>query len=79
MVCLATDPGARGRDIAEQVGITERATQAILADLIADGYLTKHRDGRRNRYELHLDEPLRHPLESEQTIGDLLAAVLTRK
>lgn len=77
MVCLAEQPDSRGRDIAERVGITERATQAIIADLIADGYLSKERDGRRNRYELHLDAPLRHPLESEQTIGDLLNAVLS--
>lgn len=72
MVCMALDPDARGRDIAERVGITERAVQSIIADLVADGYVTRERRGRRNHYRLHLDSPLRHPLESEHSIGELL-------
>jgi predicted ArsR family transcriptional regulator len=75
LVCLAEDPDVRGRDIADRVGITERATQAIVADLVADGYVTRTRVGRRNRYELHPDSPLRHPLERDHTIGELLSAL----
>lgn len=75
LVCIAEDPGARGRDIAARVGITERAVQAILADLVTDGYVTRTRVGRRNRYTLHVDQPLRHPLERDRTVGQLLAGV----
>ena len=72
LVCIAEDPDIRGRDIAAKVGITERAAQAIIADLVADGYVTRTREGRRNRYRIHPDGPLRHPLEQEHTIGELL-------
>jgi hypothetical protein len=73
--CLAAQPDARARDVALLVGITERATQAIIADLVACGYLTRLKRGRRNRYIVHTGAPLRHPLESDRTIGDLLAAL----
>jgi len=72
LVCLSRQPELRLRDIAEQVGITERGTVQILADLEEQGYLTRHRVGRRNRYELHLDLPLRHPLERMYTVGQVL-------
>lgn len=75
LVCLGEDQTLRGRDIAERVGITERAVQAIIADLEADGYLTRTREGRRNHYRLHTDRPLRHPLESDHTATDLLRAI----
>jgi len=65
----------RGRDIAERVGITERSAQAILADLVEAGYVTKSREGRRNRYELDPDVALRHPIEAEHSVGSLLAAL----
>ena len=67
--------GLRTRDIAERVGITERATQRIVAELTASGYLEKERDGRRNRYRVVTDRPLRHPVEGTHTIGELLRAV----
>lgn len=72
LVCLSRQPELRLRDIAEQVGITERGAVQILADLEEQGYLTRHRVGRRNRYELHLDLPLRHPLERMYTVGQVL-------
>lgn len=72
LVCIAEEPDVRGRDIADRVGITERAAQAIVADLVADGYVTREREGRRNRYEIHPNERLRHPLEHEHTVGELL-------
>lgn len=72
LVCLADQPDIRGRDIADLVGITERAAQAIIADLVKDGYVTRTRVGRRNRYDVNPDAPLRHPLEHDHTIGELL-------
>jgi hypothetical protein len=76
LLCVARDPGIRHRDLAAQVGITERAAQRIVADLIAAGYLSSTRDGRRNRYVLHPDLPLRHPLERDHRVGEILAVLL---
>ena len=75
LVCIAGDPGIRGRDIAARVGITERAAQAIIADLASEGYVTRTRIGRRNHYEINPDRPLRHPLEQPHSIGELLQLV----
>ena len=75
LVCIATADDATGRDIAAQVGITERAVQAIVADLVAGGYVVRTREGRRNRYSLNPDLPLRHPIERDHTVGELLAAL----
>jgi hypothetical protein len=75
LVCLADEPDVRGRDIATRVGITERAAQAIVADLVADGYVTRTREGRRNRYQVHPDAPLRHPLDHDHTVGELLVTL----
>lgn len=75
LVCLAEEPDIRGRDIAQWVGITERAAQAIIADLVAEGYVSRVREGRRNRYEVHPDESLRHSLDQGHTVGDLLVAL----
>lgn len=72
LVALARDPTLRIRDIAEQVGITERAAQQIVKDLEAGGYLTITRTGRRNAYVLNRDASLRHPLHAEHTVGELL-------
>ncbi len=75
LVCIARDPGIRLRDVAERVGITERATQGIVSDLVEAGYVTRTRVGRRNQYAVNADLPLRHPLEQEQVIGTLLDVV----
>lgn len=75
LICLADDPEARLRDVAAQVGITERAVQKILADLEQAGVVTRRREGRRNRYSIHRDRPLRHPVESHRSVGDLLGMV----
>lgn len=76
LICLAGDPFMRMRDVATKVGITERAVIRIVNDLQAAGALTREREGRRNRYTIDLDLPLRHPVEAHRTIGDLLAPVL---
>jgi hypothetical protein len=75
LVCISRDPGVRLRDVAERVGITERATQGIVGDLVEAGYVTRTRVGRRNQYSVRTDLPLRHPLEREQVIGTLLEVV----
>ena len=76
LLCLARDPGVRLRDVAAEAGITERAVQKIVADLEAGGILARVREGRRNRYELFRERPLRHSLGSHQTVGALLDLVL---
>jgi predicted ArsR family transcriptional regulator len=78
LICLARDPGMLMRDLAAQVGITERAVQSIVADLEAEGYLTRERVGRRNRYEIDPDHPMRHPVEGGHVVRDLLDALVTQ-
>ena len=73
LLCVARDQGIRHRDVAESVGITERAAQRIVADLTADGYLTATRVGRCNTYRVALKARLRHPIEAYRTIADLVA------
>ncbi len=75
LICLARDPQLRLRDLADQVGITERAVQGIVKDLVAAGCLTRHREGRRNRYDIVADRPMRHRVERQHLVGDLLAAM----
>ncbi len=72
LLALYRDPDLRQRDVARQVGITEGAVQRILYDLERDGYIEVHRRGRRNHYSLNPDRNLRHPMEADHTIGELL-------
>lgn len=72
MVCITRDPEMRIRDIADLVGVTERAAQRIVSELEEAGYLVRHREGRRNRYELNLELPLRHPLEQGHAVGEVV-------
>ena len=76
LVCLAADPNTRVRDIAAEVGITERRVNGILADLEQAGIITVYKSGRRNSYEIDRKARLRHPLEAHKTVGDLLRGVL---
>lgn len=76
LMCLSQDPGMRLRDVAVSVGITERAAQRIVAELEKAGVIEHTRDGRRNRYEIHENYALRHPLEAHSTVGDLIRAVV---
>ena len=76
LLCIAREPEIRLRDVAVRVGITERAVQRIVADLEQGGYLSRVREGRRNRYELHPDQPLRHPIEAHQQVKALLELVV---
>ena len=73
LMCIAHDPGARLRDIAARLDITERSAHAIIADLTEAGYLVKQKDGRRNRYQIQAHLPLPEPTSRERTVGEILA------
>ena len=75
LVSLARDPDARMRDVAAAVGITERAVQQIVHDLVEEGYLRKSKAGRRNRYSVVSNAHFRHDLESDLTLGPFLELV----
>jgi predicted transcriptional regulator len=70
---IAQDPGVRLREIAASLGITERSAYSIVTDLTAAGYVVKHKDGRRNRYQVQSHLPLPDPVSQELAIGDVLA------
>jgi predicted transcriptional regulator len=78
LFCLDRDNNARLRDVAAEVGLTERAAQRIVSDLVEAGYLERHREGRNNSYVVHKDMPLRHPLEDHRSIGDILGVLRSR-
>ena len=73
LICVAREPGIRLRDVAEEVGLTERATYRIVDELEAGGYLTRHRMGHRNFYEVHPETEMRHPMLADRRVGELLA------
>ena len=75
LLCLAQNESLTARELAQRVGITERSVQAVLADLIADGYLGKIKIGRRNHYTVHQSGRLRHPIEAGHTIAELIEAL----
>ena len=72
---IACHPRTTARDLADAIGITERTTRKIIADLLETGYITKKREGRRNRYRVNPDIALRHPGHAETAVGDLLEAL----
>ena len=75
LICLARNPEARMRDVAENVGITERAVQRIVQELVDYGVLSRSRICRRNTYRIHPEKPLRHPVEANCRVEDLLAMI----
>ena len=76
LLCIAHDPAARLRDIADTLGITERSAYGIVTDLTRAGYLVKERDGRRNRYQIQPHQPLREPTTRERTVGEVLEVLV---
>lgn len=72
LLCIAQDPEVRLRDVADRVGITERAAQRIVADLIDAGYVARTRVGRRNHYTINAEAEMRHDLQRGLEIGELL-------
>jgi DNA-binding MarR family transcriptional regulator len=73
LMCIAHDPGARLRDIAASLGITERSAYSIVTELAEAGYVVKQKDGRRNRYQIQAHLPLPEPTSRERTVGEILA------
>jgi len=79
LLCIAHDPGARLRDIAASLGITERSAHGIVTDLAEAGYVLKQKDGRRNRYQIQAHLPLPEPGTREPAVGEVLALLIGRK
>ena len=72
LLCIAHDPQIRLREIATELGITERSAYAIVSDLADGGYVEKERDGRRNRYQIRTDLPLPEAPDRDVAIGEVL-------
>ena len=72
LLAIQADPDLRLRDIAERVGITERAAQRIVTELEMSGYLKVRKEGRRNTYQVLRNQRLRHPAEAHHKVGELL-------
>lgn len=79
LVSLARDPDSRMRDVAQAVGITERAVQQIVRDLVGQGYLVKEKVGRRNKYAVVRRAHFRHDLEADVDLGAFLDLVVGRE
>jgi predicted transcriptional regulator len=80
LVCITNDPGVRLREIAERVGITERAVHRIVVELGDAGYVTRQRIGRRNQYTIKADLPIHDPIarDRDQNVGQLLQILTAR-
>jgi DNA-binding MarR family transcriptional regulator len=72
LLCIARNPAVRLRDVAAHVGITERAAQRIVADLVEAGFVEREREGRRNRYSVNRSLQMRHPAQFGHEVGELL-------
>lgn len=72
LISLSRDPDLRLRDLAQLVGITDRAVSTLIDELEAAGYLKRTRIGRRNRYEVHADHPMRHRVERGHQVSELI-------
>jgi predicted transcriptional regulator len=72
LLCIARNPDVRLRDVADHVGITERAAQRIVADLVDEGFVERERVGRRNRYSINRGIQMRHPAQFGHEVGELL-------
>jgi predicted transcriptional regulator len=75
LIAISRNPDARQKDVAYAVGVTVGAVQRIISDLEAEGYITSERVGRRNRYRIIDNKPLRHPLENQHAIRDLITSL----
>jgi DNA-binding IclR family transcriptional regulator len=79
LICIAEDPGVRLREIGDAVGITERAAHRIVGELVAAGYVTRRRVGRRSHYTIRTELPVPDALARHQSVGDLLAILSDRR
>ena len=78
LFCVAREPGLRLSDVAQRLGVTERAAHRLVDDLVKESYLTRHRVGRRSFYEVHPERPLGAPLVGDVEVGELLAVLLKK-
>lgn len=79
LLLIAGDPDARLRDLAATLGVTERTAYGLVADLTEGGYVIKEKDGRRNRYRVRTDLPVRDAATRDCTVGDLLDLLVERR
>ena len=79
LILLSQDSSLVLREVALRIGITERAVQRIIADLEQDGFIEREKVGRKNQYRILVKRPLRHPIESHRSIGDLIALIVTNR
>lgn len=77
LIQLCGNPTLVLREVAQHIGITERAVQRIIRDLEEGGVIKRERIGRKNRYRINHNQPLRHPLEAKHTIGELLELIIS--
>ena len=79
LICLADNPDARLRDVAEKVGITERTAFRLIAELEEAGILERAKEGRRNHYNINTKAHLRHAIEEHCTVGELIGTILNQQ
>ena len=79
LLCIARNNQLTAKEIAGLVGITERAVQRILDDLEAGDYISRSREGRRNVYQIHAEQPMRHPAQQGHAISELLDLLSPRR
>lgn len=79
LLLIAGDPDARLRDIADAIGVTERTAFGLVSDLTEAGYVVKEKEGRRNRYRVRPDLPIRDPATRDCTVGEVLEVLVERR
>src|SRR5436190_18143253 len=79
LLCIAQDPGVRLSDIADRTDVSDRTAYGIVTDLTRAGYVAKHKDGRRNRYQIQAHLPLPEPASQQPTIGELLDLLASQR
>ena len=79
LILLSQDSSLVLREVALRIGITERAVQRIIADLEQDGFIEREKVGRKNQYRILVKRPLRHPIESHRSIGDLITLIVSKR
>lgn len=74
-VYLSKNPSSTTEKLSREVGLSLRGVQKIISDLEQYGYVARHKEGRRNHYTIHSEMPMRHHLEKEHSVGEILIAM----
>ncbi len=77
LLIITQEPELVLREVALRVGITERAVQRIIAELEEEDFVVRERVGRKNKYKLNLNKPLRHPIEKHCSVGKLIEFIIS--